>query len=305
MDVGACPGGPYTTNSANPGSGYFPNVKTAPLTTSDTISVPWCLHLAKNLFNVAGIVFIPQYDSNELDLLHTSAPPPHDGNTTPFGGTTTTWFPLSWTTPALPPSSPGVNGTLRYHIGWVAPSVALGSGTNTLATLPTSTFLQFATFSIHARHTSLTNANSDVDFSVPFVSLIQHATTTQTGLFSVWTGWSFSLMSGVGPGSFYINPGLPVGEIGHLGIQHPTPTATPTGTPTATPTGMPTATPTAAPTATPTAALTATPTATSTSTPTATPTPTPTPEPGLILQLIAGGVGLAFLNRRRVSKNRN
>jgi hypothetical protein len=46
----------------------------------------------------------------------------------------------------------------------------------------------------------------------------------------------------------------------------------------------------------------ATPTATPTVTPTA--SPTPTPEPGVILQLVAGGVGLAFLNKRRMRKNR-
>jgi hypothetical protein len=44
---------------------------------------------------------------------------------------------------------------------------------------------------------------------------------------------------------------------------------------------------------------TATPTATPTSTPTATPTPTPTPEPGVVLQLVSGGVGLAWLQRLR------
>jgi hypothetical protein len=58
------------------------------------------------------------------------------------------------------------------------------------------------------------------------------------------------------------------------------------------------------PTATPTATPAATPTTTPTATPTASPTPTPTPEPGAILQLVAGGVGLAFLNKRRLRKNR-
>jgi hypothetical protein len=49
-----------------------------------------------------------------------------------------------------------------------------------------------------------------------------------------------------------------------------------------------------------------TPTATPTISPTPGPgpTPTPTPEPGMILQLVAGGVGLAFLNKRRMRKNR-
>ena len=48
----------------------------------------------------------------------------------------------------------------------------------------------------------------------------------------------------------------------------------------------------------------ATPTPTPTAPPTATPTPIPTPEPGATLQLVAGGVGLAFLNQRRMRKNR-
>jgi hypothetical protein len=61
--------------------------------------------------------------------------------------------------------------------------------------------------------------------------------------------------------------------------QFPTPTATPAATPT----------PTTAPTSTPT----------STPTPTPTPTATPTPEPGVMLQLVSGGVGLAWLQRRR------
>jgi hypothetical protein len=86
----------------------------------------------------------------------------------------------------------------------------------------------------------------------------------------------------------------------------PTATAPPTATPIATPTASPTITPTATATATPTATPIATPTASSTITPTATPTasPTPTPEPGVILQLVAGGIGLAFLNRRRMRENR-
>jgi hypothetical protein len=58
--------------------------------------------------------------------------------------------------------------------------------------------------------------------------------------------------------------------------------------------------------ATPTAtAVTPTPTAVTptptipTATPTATPSPTPTPEPGVMLQLVSGIAGLAWLNKRR------
>jgi len=56
---------------------------------------------------------------------------------------------------------------------------------------------------------------------------------------------------------------------------------------------------TATPTVTPTAVPTATPTTTPSSTPSSTPTPTPTPEPGVMLQLVSGVVGLAWLQRRR------
>jgi hypothetical protein len=38
---------------------------------------------------------------------------------------------------------------------------------------------------------------------------------------------------------------------------------------------------------------------TPTATPTATPTPTPTPEPGVLLQLVSGGIGLVWLNGLR------
>jgi hypothetical protein len=39
--------------------------------------------------------------------------------------------------------------------------------------------------------------------------------------------------------------------------------------------------------------------ATPTATPTVTPTPTPTPEPAVMLQVVSGGIGLVWLNRRR------
>ena len=113
------------------------------------------------------------------------------------------------------------------------------------------------------------------------------------------------------------------------------PPPTPTSSPTATLTSSPTSSPTLFPTASPTSAPTATPTAspplcmdpgascsknadccsnlcsgqgqnktcqappTPTYTPTATPTPTPTPEPDMMLQLLLGGLGLAWFQRRR------
>jgi len=254
IDVGACPSGPVVPNTGNPGTGFFPNVKTLPLTTSDTISVPWCAHIPSHVTNVAGIVFVPQYDANELDLLHTGAPPPLSGNFTPSSGFTSTWFPLTANTPPLPASSMGNESSVRYHIGWLPPTLAQLSGTTIPPTnVPTSSAWPFATFSIQARHTSLTNADSDVDFQVPSVSLIRHATTTQLGSFSIWTGWSFSVVPTLVAGDFYIHNTLHVGEAAHLGIQHATPTPMPTATPTSTPTPTPTATPTSTPTPTPTA----------------------------------------------------
>jgi hypothetical protein len=135
------------------------------------------------------------------------------------------------------------------------------------------------------------------------------------------------------PGFFRITTGGAVTFLGNMDhvskglvlMLGPTPTATPSATPSATPTPTPTptpkpptptptatpsATPTVSPTAIATASPTITPTATATASPTITPTatstvsPTPTPEPGVILQLVAGGVGLAFLNKRRMRKNR-
>ena len=82
-------------------------------------------------------------------------------------------------------------------------------------------------------------------------------------------------------------------------INPPMPTATPTAAPTVSPTATPASTPTIAPTGTPISTPTATPTFMQTGTPTATPTPTPTPEPGVTLQLLSGGLGLAWLQRRR------
>ncbi len=104
------------------------------------------------------------------------------------------------------------------------------------------------------------------------------------------------------PGFFRITTAGVVTFLGNMdhvskGLVH----AEPTPTPTATPTEFPTPTPTQTPTVTPTATPAATP---PTPTPTTTPTATPTPEPSLMLQLVAGGVGLALLDRRRTRKMR-
>jgi hypothetical protein len=85
------------------------------------------------------------------------------------------------------------------------------------------------------------------------------------------------------PGFFRITPGGVVTFLGNMdhvskGLVLADPTPTPTATPTPTPTTTPTATPTAS--------------------------PTPTPEPSVMLQLVAGGVGLALLNGRRMRMTR-
>jgi hypothetical protein len=234
-------------DTGDPGTGFFPNVMTAPLAPSEALSVPWCAHVPAHITNVVGIVFIPQYDSNELDLIHTDAPPPLNGNITPSSGFTSTWFPLSWTTAPAPLSNPGHELTVRYHIGWLPPSSAVLSGTTIPpTTIATSSAWQFAEFSIHARHASTIIPDSIPDFSVTSVSLIRHATTTQYGSFYLWTGWSFSIVPTVFPGSFYIHNSLHLDDVAHLRM----------------------------------------------------------PEPGVILQLVAGGTGLAWLNRRRARKSR-
>jgi len=314
--TGANPSSPdVVPDVGDPGDGFFPNVKTLPLTTSDTIIVPWSLHVDEAVTNVAGIIFRVHYDSNELDLLRTYGGPFFFSNTTPVGfgppppsifpGTTAMTgmtltpnvvVPLTSPGTTLPPSVTGAFSSFRTHVGWLSPMTATGSGTTLTATTPWT----FATFSIHARHTSLTNANSDADFSVPSIWLIRHATTFQTGSFSVWRTTVPSLgtptqrffpTSFLSPSDLYLPISFSLSpesaHAAHLGLEHlgPTPTpATPTpATPTpATPTpATPTpATPTpATPTpATPTPA-TPTPATPTPATPTpATPTPTPCPD---------------------------
>jgi len=295
------------------GYGYFPNAKTRPLTTSETVVVPWGLHVEDEVKNVAGIIFRVHYDSNELDLIHTNAGTLNFINTlvnsTPFGqpppasifpfGTLTSnsVIPFSSTFPPLPSSSPGFSSNFRTHVGWVGSTFATTtmSALNSGTTLFSSATYTFASFSIHARHTSLTN--SDVDFSVPTFWLIRHATTFQTDFtFSPWSVWRhppttspahFSPTMFLSPSDLYLprttlsgTSAVPRPQIAaHLGLEHVTPTATPTATPTVSPTVSPTVTPTVSPTVSPTVTPTATPTATPTPMPTATPTSTPTATP--------------------------
>ena len=92
-------------------------------------------------------------------------------------------------------------------------------------TLMTTSTLTFATFSIHARHTSSLN-NSDIDFSVPSIWLIKHASTTQFGSFSKWFS-SFQFFTPtmtIFPSDLYLPLSFsvfPEPQIAaHLGLEH-------------------------------------------------------------------------------------
>ena len=83
---------------------------------------------------------------------------------------------------------------------------------------------------VHARHTTLTNVNSDVDLSVPSVWLVQHATATQTGDFSVWSVTPFFGLqlflptTMLYPSDFYLPASFSsfpeYGVAAHLGLVH-------------------------------------------------------------------------------------
>lgn len=249
IDLGACPSGPVIPDAGNPGTGFFPNVKTSPLHASDSVSVPWCLHTPETVTNVAGILFVAYYDVNELDLRHTAGAPPFDSNTTPVASAmmTAPFVPLSSTLTSV------ATGT-RAHIAWASPSAATMSG----QAITASASHTLATFWLQARNTSLTN--SDVDFFVR-AALIYHATTFQTGAFSIWnaTAQFFTPVDSIFTSEFYVpldtfsfyQPFL--GTAAQLGLEHAT----------------------------------------------ATPTPTPTPEPGVLVQLVAGGAVLLAMGRKR------
>jgi len=285
IDAGPLPIPPdVVPDPDDPGTGGFPNGMTRPLTDGELLVTPWGLHVGRDVRNVAGIIFRVHYDSNELDLIHTwpgslihltTTPSVTTfstllANATPFGAPSVmSIFPGSWVSPSIllpfssswPPLTPSVTGSysnFRTHVGWMTPFFAFGSG----FTLFESSTYTFASFSILARHTTLTNG--DADLSVPSIWLIRHASMTlpnttnpSAGPFSVWfpgfTTFSpgfFTPASTVMSSSFYVPlpvttttttvtntlPFSAVPEIGfaaHLGLEHqgPQPTPTPTATP--------------------------------------------------------------------------
>jgi hypothetical protein len=164
------------------------------------------MHLSQTtVTNVAGILYAAHYDETEVELLHTGAPivPPLFGNVTPFGQSNASPFavPLSSTFSPLPTSVTGTKSGFRQHIAWLPPSIANASG----ATVNASSSLNFATFSIHARHTPL--SNNDPAFTVASAYPIFHATTSHaSGQFFIWdqSAQSFAFRATIETNSFYI-----------------------------------------------------------------------------------------------------
>jgi hypothetical protein len=200
------------------GAGFFPDVKTPPMLTSDSIAVPWCVHHGGFTPNVAGYRFALSYDQSEVDVIHTG-PGAFLGPISPFGVPQPS---ISLPYPALPPSvTPTPLAATRTHTVWFPPPTALASGTS----LMTSTTLTLATFQLHARHTSLTN--SDFDFAV-LASPILHAVTTITGTsVSRWVPGiqTWIMTTFISPSSFYIpkTTSWVFSSAAFLGIEHPSP----------------------------------------------------------------------------------
>jgi len=208
------------------GAGFFPDVKTPKMVTSQSIAVPWCVHHAGFMPNVAGYRFALSYDQSEVDVIHTAAGGFLMG-ISPFGVLQPSISAAF--TPLAPSASPIPVAAKRTHTVWFPPPTALNSGISFF----TSSSLTLATFQLHARHTSLTN--SDHDFAV-IASPILHATATLiTASVSLWwpgaQTWFTSTF--VTPSSFYIpkTTSWVFSEAGFLGIEHigfvgPVPAAT-------------------------------------------------------------------------------
>ena len=197
------------------GAGFFPDVKTPPMVTSQSIAVPWCVHHAGFFPNVAGYRFALSYDQSEVDVIHTAAGAFLIG-LSPFG------LPQPSISAPFPPLPPSVNpiplAATRTHTVWFPPPTALASG----IPFGPSSSLTLATFQLHARHTSLTN--SDFDFAV-LASPILHATTTIFGAsVSRWIPGvqTWVMTTFVSPSSFYIpkTTSWVFSDAGFLGIEH-------------------------------------------------------------------------------------
>jgi hypothetical protein len=214
-------GGDVIPDPDQPGEGFFPNVKTHPLKTSDTITVPWAVHSTVMRNNVVGYKFVVHYDRNEVDLLHVlPAGVPPFGSISPGGIPHGDYsIPLATLPESELQADPPVRNTTNAggsFIGWLPPSIANASGTEVPESVPHT----FASFVLHARHTSL--FNSDFDFRVSEITPILHATPTVpvTGTFNVWSpSLGFTVKLVLNPSSFYL--GSPIaGEHAWLGLEH-------------------------------------------------------------------------------------
>jgi hypothetical protein len=90
----------------------------------------------------------------------------------------------------------------------------MNSGTEASASVQQT----FASFVLHARHTSL--FNTDFDFRVSQLTSILHATVPLFGSFSVWLpSVGFAPATVVAPSEFYLGASI-TGEHAWLGIEH-------------------------------------------------------------------------------------
>jgi hypothetical protein len=219
-------GGDVVPDLERPGNGFFPNVKTNPLRTSDQIIVPWAIHSTVMRNNIAGYRFKVHYDRNEVDLIHVlPAGAPPFGPITP-GGVSHGGYSVPQSTlqesvlVATSPLPDTTNATATFT-GWLPPSLAMASGTE----VPESVQQTFASLVLHARHTSL--FNTDFDLRISQLTSILHATATLLGSFSVWQpSLGFVQAPVVAPSEFYLGSPL-TGEHAWLGIEHDTGTGLP------------------------------------------------------------------------------
>jgi hypothetical protein len=120
---------------------WFEDVKSPPLTDSDTFGVEWAMHVTFAFTNYAGVLFDLQYDGSEMSSLVVSPLGPHFGNIYTLSGSqqsTQVAFPLS-----------------VWHPN------AVNSGT----TVQSSSLVPLFAIEGHAKNTTPAN-NSDIDISI-------------------------------------------------------------------------------------------------------------------------------------------
>jgi hypothetical protein len=181
--------------------------------------VPWAVHSPTTKNNIVGYRFTVHYDRNEVDLLHVlPAGAPTFGPISPMGMSHGGYSVPQSTLPASslvasPPLPDTTNATATFT-GWLSPAIAMASGTEAVGSLQQT----FASFVLHARHTSL--FNTDFDFRVSQLTSILHATVPLFGSLSVWQpSLGFAPATQVAPSEFYLGASI-TGDHGWLGIEH-------------------------------------------------------------------------------------